>query len=345
MSVSTPAAHLPAAIALMRGRRPLTPATRVTGYLAGLDPAYAPKTRAAFVSDWTCFGRWCAAKARQPFPAAPATLITYLADCSQSHAFATLKRRVATLSHLHDALAVPNPARDPQVRLFLRGLARAKGTRPRHRRSPLRQGEIDRMLAALGPSLRDTRDRALLLTARDTLARRSELAGLTFADLDLPSAPGDGRAVLRRTKDDPAGRAAWLSPETSWALRDWLARAGVTEGAVFRQVGSGGRLGAALRPQGIARRFKRLGAAAGLDPARLGGHSTRLGMCVDLVAGGASLVQVQLAGGWRSPSMVAHYAADLLPELGAVAQYHNGRAPGEARPLQGSLLGETFRRP
>jgi hypothetical protein len=80
--------------------------------------------------------------------------------------------------------------------------------------------------------------------------------------------------------------------------------------------------------------------AAGLDERRISGHSTRIGMAVDLVADGHSLVAVQLAGGWANPAMPAHYAADLLPELGAVARYHAAR-----RPSRGARSAPGARRP
>ncbi|HEY9538297.1 MAG TPA: tyrosine-type recombinase/integrase, partial [Kiloniellaceae bacterium] len=100
---------------------------------------------------------------------------------------------------------------------------------------------------------------------------------------------------------------------------------GISQGPVFRGIDNAGRIGSGLHPQAVARRFKKLARAAGLDASRIGGHSTRLGMCCDLVASGQSLVAVQLAGGWASPALPAHYAEDLLPELGAVASYHRTR--------------------
>src|SRR3546814_11975732 len=83
-----------------------------------------------------------------------------------------------------------------------------------------------------------------------------------------------------------------------------------------------GSIGSCFHPQAVARRFRKLGRAAGLDASRIGGHSTRLGMCCDLVASGQSLVAVQLAGGWASPALPAHYAEDLLPELGEIGRAH-----------------------
>src|SRR3546814_2374083 len=94
-------------------------------------PAYAAKTWRSLASDWACFARWCAENAEAAFPAGPATVIAYLEAQASDHSLATLKRRLAILSHLHDALRAPNPAREPQVRRVLHGLARPKGSYPR----------------------------------------------------------------------------------------------------------------------------------------------------------------------------------------------------------------------
>ncbi|WP_340117888.1 tyrosine-type recombinase/integrase [Pelagibius sp. 7325] len=299
----------------------------VDRYLERLGAAYAERTRQIMSSDWRCFSRWCGENGQAPFPASAETIMRYLADLAPLYRLSTLRRRLASLSHIHQALGVANPIQDHQVRITLRGLARLKGQRPEGRRAPLLDADVKRMLAATGRSLRDCRDRALLLTARDTLARRSELARLEVADLDFRATSGDARVLLRRTKADPDGRSAWLSPETCRALRWWLRRARIKKGAIFCQVDNGGRVGDSFHPQSVAKRFKAMARAAGLDERRISGHSTRIGMAVDLVADGHSLVAVQLAGGWANPAMPAHYAADLLPELGAVARYHAARKP------------------
>ncbi len=304
----------------------------VRAYLARIAPAYAARTRQGLASDWACFTRWCTENARTPFPASPATVISYLEAMSNVHSIATLRRRLASLSHLHDALTVTNPTHEPQVRLLLRGLARVLGSRPQHRRAPLRQDDVEKMIAILGESLWDLRDKAMLLTARDSLARRSELARLAVADLDFREGSGDARIVLRRTKAESDGRSAWLAPGTCEALGAWLVRARISEGHVFRRIDNAGRIGTSFHPQSIARRFKKMARAAGLEATKISGHSTRIGTCIDLVADGQSLVAIQLTGGWASPAQPALYAADLLPELGAVARYYRSRA---------ALLGPT----
>jgi hypothetical protein len=64
---------------------------------------------------------------------------------------------------------------------------------------------------------------------------------------------------------------------------------------------------------------------AGLDPAAISGHSARVGMAQDLVAGGADLPAVMQAGRWKSPTMPARYAERLLAKRGAMAGHYGRR--------------------
>ena len=73
----------------------------------------------------------------------------------------------------------------------------------------------------------------------------------------------------------------------------------------------------------IARRLSAMAKAAGLD-GHFGGHSGRVGMARDLVAAGASVAAVQIAGRWASSRMPAHYARGELATRGAVAKYYGG---------------------
>ena len=45
-----------------------------------------------------------------------------------------------------------------------------------------------------------------------------------------------------------------------------------------------------------------------------------VGSAIDLAKGGASVVEMQQAGRWHSPSMPAHYAGAVITEQGAVAR-------------------------
>ena len=60
--------------------------------------------------------------------------------------------------------------------------------------------------------------------------------------------------------------------------------------------------------------------AAGVD-GRITGHSGRVGLAVELTRRGAPEQATAKAGGWKSSRMVAHYAAAVAAEQGAVATY------------------------
>ena len=58
---------------------------------------------------------------------------------------------------------------------------------------------------------------------------------------------------------------------------------------------------------------------------RVSGHSLRVGGAQSLAAGGASIVEMQTAGRWQSPTMPGHYARGQLAARGAVARVRYGR--------------------
>ena len=88
-----------------------------------------------------------------------------------------------------------------------------------------------------------------------------------------------------------------------------------------REPGSGRpRVRPPLR-RSVARRLAAMARAAGLEGA-FSGHSARIGMARDLVASGASVAAVQIAGRWASARMPAHYARGELAARGAVARFY-----------------------
>ena len=77
-----------------------------------------------------------------------------------------------------------------------------------------------------------------------------------------------------------------------------------------------------LSPYRINERLQALADRAGL--AGVSSHSGRRGLAAELVRRGASTTAVQMAGGWRSPQMVARYASGVAVEDGAVARLFGG---------------------
>ena len=312
---------------------------RLLEYTEAARGAFARNTERAIRADLAGFARWCEAAGVESCPASPAVVVAYLDEMAAERKPTTLRRYAASIAHLHRAAGVENPVATEPVRLALRRIARAAAERASAEARPVKaqaegitDRDVGRILATSGDTLRDLRDVALLLVGRDLLARREELVALQAADVtESPAGDGSATATIRRSKTDAAGEGAdqYVSPEAFAALRRWCKAAGISTGPVFRSMKKGGRvtdraLGAGEVP-GI---LKRLARRAGLPDdrvVRIAGHSLRVGMAADLVAGGADLPALMQAGRWRSPAMPAMYARKLLAGRGAVAQYHARR--------------------
>lgn len=172
--------------------------------------------------------------------------------------------------------------------------------------------------ACAGPTLRDLRDRALVVFMLATGARSSEVLGLHVSDLGTV----DGHAVAWITGKGGARERIKIAPRTRRMVQAYLDAASITDGAVFRR----------LRPRGIDRtapteprayavhdalsyvglkfilreRFTAAQLQAALSP-----HSLRHSFITLALRGGASLPMVQAAARHASPQTTMRYAHDM----------------------------------
>ena len=168
------------------------------------------------------------------------------------------------------------------------------------------------------PSVRDLRDRALMVVMLATGLRSAEVLGLTVADLGQV----EGHHVAWVTGKGGARERVKLAPRARKALDAYLSAAGITEGAVFRRLR---RLGVdkhnpqaprAYRVDGglaytglkfiLRERFKAAGLSEKLSP-----HSLRHSFVTLALRGGATLPMVQAAARHASPQTTIRYAHGL----------------------------------
>jgi integrase len=235
---------------------------------------------------------------------------------------ATQRRIVATLaSALSDAaqdrMITWNPARHAKV---------GKGVRPKV--SPWSRAEVERFLAATAAE----RDAALWWTAIFTGLRRGELAGLRWADVDAErrvivvreQAVVVGHEVIYGPPKTAAGdhRLVDLDDATIGVLLEHRLRqdaeraewgeAWTESGRVFVAEG-----GAALHPERITRRFRRLTDAHGLRPVRV--HDLRHGHASLALAAGVPLAVISKRLGHSSINITADTYSHLLDGVGQAA--------------------------
>lgn len=254
------------------------------------------------------------------------------------HAPNTVRRRLSSWSTLTGWRGMKGNFNAPGLRSALKLAVRAS-PRPRKRKSE--KAVTADVLAVLlqacaGERLVDLRDRALLLAAFASGGRRrSEVASLRMEQLidqdPVPAVPMDPespllpclRIGLSRTKTTEADDDAFvlLVGRPVVALREWLERAGITEGAVFRGIDRWGHLERkALTPQAVNLILKRRIAQSGLDPAAFSAHGLRSGYLTETGRRGIPLPEAMQQSQHKSVQQAARYYNDAERQLGRAAR-------------------------
>ena len=288
-------------------------ADRLTRYAAQAEGAFSANTVRAIRSDTALFSAWCAERGLSALPADPETVAAFVDDMGETRKPATVSRYVSSLAHMHRAADLAPPTASNAVRLALRRLRRAKGTRQRQAK-PMRLPQLRAALDRMGTSLIDLRDAALLGAAYDTGARGSELGALRLADVE--SEPdGSGSVLIRRSKTDQEGEGSvrYLSADTMARIAAWREAARLEPDAfLFPPLSNRGER-EHLSADDVRERIKR----------RVGtsysAHSTRVGAAQDARAAGASTGALMTAYGWRSDRMPARYTERLAAQDNAAA--------------------------
>jgi integrase len=272
-----------------------------------VQDSLAENTRRAYLSDLAHFENWGGS-----LPSSDKMLALYFASHAETFSVATLVRRLTSISKAHEARGYASPVRSSLVRATLRGIKRRQGT-AQHQAKPLLKEDLISILDAMGDTLRDIRDRALLLIGFAGAFRRSELVALDKDDIERVR---QGIIInLRRSKTDqtskgrqvaiPRGRSRWCPVS---ALDAWLERSGISDTAVFRSVNRYGVAGNfRLSAEAVSLIIKQRVAATGLDPAAYSGHSLRAGFVTSAAQAGVPTWKIRQQTGHASDTMLQRY--------------------------------------
>jgi len=285
----------------------------------------APSTLRAYRNDVAVFIQWGGR-----IPAPPQLVAEFLAAHARSHAPSTLSRYLAAISKVHRVRALPDPTWSELVKATLRGIRRSglhHGDDANAK--PLVRDDLFKVLDAMGSSLADCRDRALLMLGFAGALRRSELVGLDVRD--LAAVPQGLVITLRRSKTDqlnegrplgiPHGKAEHCPVK---ALETWIGRSAIVTGPLFRPINKVSTVSEKrLSGEAVSLIIKCRVAAAGIDPTRFSGHSLRAGFATSAAITGAPLWKIRMQTRHATDQGVARYvriaklfeqnaAADLL---------------------------------
>ena len=313
-----------------RARRRTTAQQRIDAGLAAL----AANTRKAYTTVWSAWQSWAAEYRCKAIPATAADIAIYLeARHASGAAPATIRVARAAIAKVHQVSGLADPTADSLCRDVLRRIGREGRHRGRGQVAGIgwAQAEAAASLADDGSgSLQGLRDAAIILVMSDTLARISEVAALQCKDVEAYTTDEGGSVHIRASKADQFGEGStrYIGPATLTAIDRYLQAAEHATGPLFRRVLRGGHgssepLGADSMRAIIRKRVAVVPGSGG----RVGGHSFRVGSARELAAAGASVAELQQAGGWRSPATPEVYIRREAAARGPVARrrYKVGR--------------------
>lgn len=201
----------------------------------------------------------------------------------------------------------------------LRTIRRDSKARGRGQVDALTWTDVERVcaIAEFDKSMAGYRDSAMIRLMSDCLLRVSEVVSVNCGHFK------QNTLVVQRSKTDQqgAGVALYVTSDTRKAISRYRKKAGITRGALFRQIRRGGHIQSGRLSDVSARQIiKQRAADAGVG-GFISGHSLRVGSAVSLAKAGASIVDLQVAGRWKNSQMPAHYARAEMAERGAIARY------------------------
>ena len=205
----------------------------------------------------------------------------------------------------------------------LAGIRREGKDRGRGQVEGLTWADVERVcaFAEMDKSIAGLRDSALIRLMSDCLLRVSEAVAVNLEDLKAKT------LLVRSSKTDQEGlgEQLYITSDTRRIVRRYCERAGIDSGALFRSVKRGDHIQCGRLTSRSARRqiiyWSELAGVEGF----ISGHSLRVGSAVSLAKAGASVVEMQVAGRWKSSQMPAHYAKAELAERGAIARFKENR--------------------
>jgi integrase len=287
---------------------------------------------------WDPAQRESDARHGMPAAVAEALRVESLLRSAGPHAPSTVKRRLASWGTLHRWKGIEGPFGSPALRSAVRLAVRAS-PRPRRRKSKraVTRDVLDRLVATCATDrLADTRDLAVLLLAFASGGRRrSEVARLRVEQLSdepgVPLDPTDPKSPalpcvsiqLGRTKTgdaDNEGRVFLVGPPVE-ALREWLERADIRKGPIFRAIDRWEAIEErALTPQSINLVVKRRCLMAGLDPKDFAAHGLRSGYLTEAARQGVALPEAMQQSQHRSVQQAASYYNEAERAQGRAAR-------------------------
>ncbi len=283
-----------------------------------LRASVASETRRAYASRLKHFFSWCEDEGVPAFPASPEILAAYIAHLADLDAScSTVGQTMAAISAAHKAEGLPSPTDSLLIKKLVKGYRREHGIAPQ-RKDAATVDVIRALLATLqDDSPKAIRDAGIIALGFAGAFRRSELSALNMEDLKWTLRNDEEILIItvRRSKTDQEGqgmvKAIFPSKDESISpttlLKQWINRAGIQNGPIFRRILKSGRImDERLTPQSIRLVIRDTANNAGLS-LNLSAHSLRSGFVTTAIRQGKTERSIMNQTGHRSSQVLREY--------------------------------------
>ena len=281
-----------------------------------IQTSHAPNTLKSYRNAIKKLGIWLGGRALTD-----SVFANYIAELYQEG------KSPATINIVVSAVKCQAKAQDAAISFelterTLAGIRRAGKDRGRGQVDGITWEEVNQIctLAEAEGTTTGLRDSALIRLMSDCLLRISEAVAIDVTDVDSV-------LTIRQSKTDQEseGTTLYVGDPTREVIKRYCEAGGITDGPLFRRIRRGDNITSGrLSVVGARNAIKRRAHEAGVE-GFISGQSIRIGSAVSLAQAGASVVDMQVAGRWKSPEMPAHYAKRELTDQNAVARFKYGK--------------------
>lgn len=290
-------------------------------YLESIFPNLPANTRKAIASDWRQYCVFCLENGLRPtsddMESMSRTLLSFIDSQSSRLKVNTIQRRITSLKTLFNAMNVVNPISNDLITKEAIRARLKKIASPAGQAKPLARTIIDDYIKTLNFNcLLQLRTALILTLAHDTMCRASEIANIKVENI-TKRFTGNGSVLIERSKNDKAaiGSYRFIRASTMRIIDLWLAKTQIAEGHLLRPIHAksnqvyrlkDGQKCEPINYSTILKAFHSVGQTNSYTA-----HSARVGSALEQIEAGINSQKIQLAGGWKSPYMIAYYGRQL----------------------------------
>lgn len=208
----------------------------------------AVNTQRAYKSDLKYFKTWCTENGQVEMPTSAATLAAYVSYLADTHKWASINRKLAAISKLHELNNLDLSTKDKGFRAVMEGIRRTNGVRQKQAPA-FKMKELKNILLGIDMTTNaGLRDKCLILLGFAGAYRRSELVSLNIEDVQFSD---EGAIIsLSKSKTNQYGeseeKAFFYSPEVEFCpvrtLKYWIGRLERSIGPLFVRVRKGDKI-------------------------------------------------------------------------------------------------------